>query len=221
LAQGIVLENCPYVIPSSDCTRVAVDADGGFCMESIQGDHGEVTWSIDGRSPRATLWTSLSEVANLNVGTVLLVLPETVAQVGTPAGFDVDLTKGIVFAAVMDCGLLGAKGVRFVAHSTQSQARTGVSFMFVGLTPKDAPTNEQGLGGIVNVEPGLVTVDAVLPDGCIVGQADVLADRGTVTYVYLVPNGARDLADGGADQDADASLDGAGNVTDGRAGAVD
>ncbi|GEM_PF-4966848 len=179
---------------TSTCRDVfdTVTPTGAFAFVAAQEEHAVVSWRSGGTTGEATLWLGRSEVTGLDVGETFLLLPQTVVAIGALGGITVDPALGMVFAAIRDCRLELARGVRYAGRtsSTEGSSISGFSFAIHDVVPVDEPTSDAGFGGIVNLEPGFVTLLAYVEGGCIVAEASLLVEAGRVAYVSLVPSGA-------------------------------
>ena len=188
------LEACRVPGETSTCRDViaALTPTGAFAFTATQEEHAAVSWQSGTYTGEATLWLARSDMTGLDVGETFLLLPQTVVAIGAMGGITVDPALGMVFAAIRDCRLELARGVRFAGRtsSTEGSAISGYSFAIHDVVPVDEPTSDAGFGGIVNLDPGFVTLLAYVERGCIVAEASLLVEAGRVAYVSLVPTGA-------------------------------
>lgn len=99
-------------------------------------------------------------------------------------GVPYQLGTGVVALRAFDCSGNTASGVSFSFSSDGD----GAPWYFVGGLPTGAAsdTSSSGVGGLVNVTPGLVVVDALSPDGAsIAGPQTFVTRPGWISTAHL------------------------------------
>jgi hypothetical protein len=178
-----------------DRTDALCESDGGatFTLQVDRGQHAEIAWVAEGALNTASMWLSPSARSVVDVGTVALLSWDFVVLTSRSLGVEQSDDNGVVFASVKDCTARLVPGMH-VAVSRQG-ALVGAPFALHGSVPVlGDPTDSGGLAGVFNVPPGWVTLQAHLPNGCLVAEVDLVVMGGEVTFVDMVPS-ACDAAD--------------------------
>jgi hypothetical protein len=151
-------------------------------------EHAELQWSTPNGVESATFWAALSQRNVVDVGTAPLFAWSELVSYAQSVGVDQPDESGMLFLSTKDCQGRIAAGV-YVRAMRQGDP-TGVPFALYQSAPRiDAPSNTDGLAGVLAVDPGWVTVQAYLEGGCLVAEADVYVRAREITYVSMIPAG--------------------------------
>lgn len=108
-----------------------------------------------------------------------------VGILASTAGFSVEPGKGHVLNLMTGCDGMGRAGVSFVADSD-----AGTQFYLLDLAPDTEATesDESGNGGILNLDPGFVTIQTTrVSTGEFISAKRVLIRDATITYIAMTP----------------------------------
>jgi hypothetical protein len=111
-------------------------------------------------------------------------------DVAKNSGATIDPARGHVFLFALDCDLTFGTFAPGVSFSVEPAEATTRSFYLAGGLPSTTATqtDESGIGGFVNLAPGVVTVrGSIVATKRPSGTASVLVRPGTVTYSAIAP----------------------------------
>lgn len=195
LATGQVIPNVSVRACSQrdvECTtplteNIPLDAQGWVDVPLFEGFDGFLEVTGESLMPTVLFYADPlapgSEVDHTPLALVeLALLPALSGATGTPQ----ELTRGLVVLRSFDCRGDAAPGVTF------SIDKPGVPWYFVGGLPSStavATAPESGLGGFINVEPGIAVVNAALPGSPlpIAAAKSVLVRPGWMTAMRFLP----------------------------------
>lgn len=123
-------------------------------------------------------------VADAESPTVEIVAGFVVTALADTAGVTLDLEKGIVLMLLTGCEPSGRAGVSFSADVEAD------SFYLYSLNPDTLAleSDDSGQGGILNLEPGFVTLTTTrFETGEFIARRRVLVRSGTITYRTMFP----------------------------------
>lgn len=163
-----------------------IDAEGWVDLMLYEGFDGYLEITADTLVPTMLFYADPLDAAR-SVDTVPVgvienaVLPGLAQAIGAAQAPEL----GLVYLRAFDCRGVPAPGV------TYSIDRAGSPFYFVGGLPSATAneTSEFGLGGFVNVSPGVVVVDAELPalGRGLASAKSLLVRRGWMTGIRFIP----------------------------------
>jgi len=180
------LDYCPVSFSICNNTNSALP---DFEFTSTQEGCGIVYWHESGTARSATMWHTITRAPSLYIGTIPLLTQAVVPVFATILNQKIT-ADGAALIGVKDCAGNTAPGVCFMA-ATDDQRLMGLHFSIQNGSsiPTAAPTGAAGLGGLVNITPGIANIYAYVADGCIVAEARIVSEASRFAYVYLVPNG--------------------------------
>jgi hypothetical protein len=103
---------------------------------------------------------------------------------GRALGIALDLSQGLMSFRTFDCQGRLAPGVKL------TKVGAGVAWYFIGGLPSitEQRTGSDGLGGFLNIPPGLAQIDLLAPDGAsITGPRSLLVRGGWFSSVFVTP----------------------------------
>lgn len=163
-----------------------IDAEGWVDLTLYEGFDGYLEITADTLVPTMLFYADPLD-ADRSVDTVPVgvvenaVLPSLAQAIGTSQSPEL----GLVYLRAFDCQGVAAPGVTF------SIDRAGSAFYFVGGLPSAtaSETSAFGLGGFVNVGPGVVVVDAELPalGRSLASAKSLLVRKGWMTGIRFIP----------------------------------
>jgi len=168
--------------------HIAFDDLGVFEVEISGGFEGYFEITSDITMP-LMLWVRGPVTADQPLTAITQLVPPTIVDIlNTEAGVETDPERGVVVLLASNCADEAAAGVQFSLEPTDAQT---VEFYTEDALPRPGAgtTDISGLGGFVNVRPGVATALAKLID------ADLLiAERRFFVrahWITTVPAGAR------------------------------
>jgi hypothetical protein len=190
---GIVIRGCAkldVVCANPIVASVTTDAEGNAKLGIPAGFDGYL--ELTGPSIVPALWyfsplpDAQAAPRSYNVG---LLSPASFSQIAATVGASIDDTAGHSFNFALDCaqsyGTFGS-GVSFTPSATRTGTRS--FYLINGLPSTTATTTDgSGVGGFVNLKPGVVTVTADLA-GQRTGSVSVLIRAGVITYSPIAPS---------------------------------
>jgi hypothetical protein len=111
-------------------------------------------------------------------------------EIAKTSGATIEPARGHLLLFALDCDLTFGTFAPGVAFSVEPASETTRGFYLAGGLPSTAATqtDDSGVGGFVNVAPGVVTVrGAVVATTRPSGSSSVLVRAGTVTYSAIAP----------------------------------
>lgn len=109
-----------------------------------------------------------------------------VEALANAADIEVDPATGVLLSVLTACDGIGHSGI-----STAYVPATGVPFYLLNLSPDQmtTSTDESGQAGVLNIEPGSVTITSTREEtGDALGELRVPIRAGTITYAAVVPS---------------------------------
>jgi hypothetical protein len=124
--------------------------------------------------------------SNTDIPYVPIVSTSALGMFAQLVGTQIDPNRGEVFLGAYNCLHAPADGVRL--SSADGDSETLPFYLVKGLPSTTATaTDSSGLGGILNLRPGSVTLTGTLSTGQIVGTVSMFTRAGEITYTSVVP----------------------------------
>jgi hypothetical protein len=164
-------------------TPVASDAEGWLDVPLYAGFTGFLELTEAGVPGMLYILDPLTKDA-LPTYPYLTISTAGVEALGRALGVSLDLAQGLISFRAFDCQGQPAPGVRL------TKVGAGVAWNFVGGLPSvtEQRTGPEGLGGFLNVPPGLAQVDLLTPDNVsISGPRSLLVRGGWFSTVFFGP----------------------------------
>jgi hypothetical protein len=181
-ACGLADVNCESPVADS----LTVDSRGYVDVPLFQGFTGFLELTSPDVVPARFYLTDALPAEALTEYPLAMIAPTTLGPLAQLVGVQIEAGTGLFAARVFDCDGKTASGVSL---STRSR---GTPWYFVDGLPTNmtSATGAEGLGGFVNVPPGLTAVDAKAPSGAsIVGTQSVVVTPGWFSTVFIRPTG--------------------------------
>jgi hypothetical protein len=171
--------------PLSD--MVVGSSAGPAQVTAYEGFNGYLELSVAGMLPSllffAAPW-SPALLTELDPVPVPLLPDGSLEALGSAANVQLDVMAGVVAVTALDCAGITAGGVRLELD------RSGVPYVFVDDLPvanRDS-TGAQGIGGFVNVQPGVVVISGYREGADdLVGVESMLVRTGWLSQSFLLP----------------------------------
>ncbi len=186
---GFAPETATDVGLCEDCFDQTCERSGavGFALQVARIEHAEIEWVSLGETTVGSMWLALSRRQSANVGTIPLLSWSLLVAYARSVGLDQSDDNGVLIASTKDCSGLLMHGiyVRAVADGNGM----GVPFAMRNVSeprPGEA-TDHSGFAGVLNVEPGWVTVQTYVEGGCLVGETSVFVTAQEIAFVDVVP----------------------------------
>lgn len=190
---GLRTNYCYTLDPS--CTPIAADdvvsdADGRLVLEVPYGMHGAVVITGGDDIVSTLVYIDPPPTADENDIFIPVLDTGTVALMSLLTGKAVDPETGLVLISTPDCALQYNPFTAGVSYTLDSLGPTTEQFYLIDQLPDTTAqaTGPNGVGGFVNVPPGLAAIRAVLAaDGLAIGHGNFLVRKGWLTYAVISP----------------------------------
>jgi hypothetical protein len=186
--------NFCYTLDPS-CAPIAADdaisdADGRLVLEVPYGMHGAVLITGGDDIVSTLVYIDPPPTADENDIFIPVLDTGTVALMSMLTGKEVDPETGLVLISTPDCALQYNPFTAGVSYSLDAPGPTTEQFYLVDQLPDTTAqaTGPNGVGGFVNVPPGLAAIRAVLAaDDLAIGHGNFLVRKGWLTYAVISP----------------------------------
>ena len=177
------------------CTPIAPDDvisddDGRLVLEVPYGMHGAVI--ITGGDDIVSTLVYIDPPPTAAESDIFIPVLDTtsVALMSMLTGKAIDAETGLVLVSTPDCTLQYNPFTPGVRYTLDSVGPTTEQFYLVDQLPDTTAdaTGPNGVGGFVNVPPGLAAINAVLvADDLAIGHGNFLVRKGWLTYAVISP----------------------------------
>lgn len=194
IARGVSIRAC--VVTDVNCSQpitspIFASEDGWFDVPLFRGFDGYLEYGGDNYVPH-TLYLTEPMSASITLDFPLHVIDlDSLSSLSGLIGVNINPEAGLISVRSFDCQGVTADGVML------NKSGDGVRWYFADGLPTSAETRTggDGLGGWVNVPPGLAAVAAVAPTGAAIsGEQTLVVRPGGVATAYIWPRGTRPRA---------------------------
>ncbi|HSN97231.1 MAG TPA: hypothetical protein VLS89_03000 [Candidatus Nanopelagicales bacterium] len=168
---------------------IPIQADGWVSVDVPEGTRGY--FDLSGPSIKPTLVyfprPAQAEPPPTEDDPITLITPALFQGLVSAVGFQEDPARGTLLVLTVDCTGNPAPGVRIASQQADADA---TPFYFVNLTPSpdQTQTDVSGFAGILNLPPGLGTVESrVASDDARIGVSSFQIRPGALTNVAVEP----------------------------------